>query len=131
VYLLFSGSDYYPQGGMDDFQGEFESMEGAKQFFEKNKDDWAHIVEKDSMSIVSNFYEENGQYLAFWGMDKSKRVLRDEYIEDKKRFKNVCYSSRQENGKYEYVGDADYAEDARLSQECLKLAERNGERVLK
>jgi hypothetical protein len=31
-YLAFIGDNYYPEGGMDDFEGDFDSLEEAKIF---------------------------------------------------------------------------------------------------
>lgn len=46
-FLLFSGSEYYPSGGADDFRGAFATAKEA--FDEANKpqkypDDWYHVV---------------------------------------------------------------------------------------
>lgn len=46
AYLLFAGSTYYPLGGADDYIGHYQSVDEAKQAFEKHKDeyDWAQIA---------------------------------------------------------------------------------------
>ena len=48
-YLLFGGEVYYPRGGFDDYQGEFDSLEFAEayakeKFPEANDWQWWHIV---------------------------------------------------------------------------------------
>ena len=47
-YMLFSGSNFYPSGGWDDFKGYFSSIEDAKLWLQKNEPNahhmWAHIV---------------------------------------------------------------------------------------
>ena len=49
-YLLFSGSDYYPAGGWDDFINSFNTLIEARAAGEEsNKEDkdwkWFHIVD--------------------------------------------------------------------------------------
>jgi hypothetical protein len=47
-YLVFSGKNYYPSGGWDDFHGDYASLEQAKAVVEElEKDDtvWAHIAD--------------------------------------------------------------------------------------
>lgn len=41
-YILFSGDDYYPSGGMKDFRGFFDTKEEAMEHFEgwKKKSIW-------------------------------------------------------------------------------------------
>ena len=133
-YLLFSGENYYASGGVDDLVGEFSFIEHAQAYLfwvtKPDEDIWAHIVKKDTMQKVSNFWQGYDQYYHVWGKH-SDRERRGDYFEALKRFGEVLYSSRMVNGKYEYVGTADYKKDRGLSQECLKQAEKNGERVLR
>ena len=47
-YILFASLNYYPQGGMDDFIKDFETLEEAKKHAEKyydTSDYWAHIYD--------------------------------------------------------------------------------------
>jgi hypothetical protein len=44
-YLLFYGDNYYPSGGWDDFKGDFDSVDEAKVAFEKQREDWGHVVD--------------------------------------------------------------------------------------
>jgi len=49
MYLLFAGSNYYPSGGWDDFRGEFNTLEEAREAAESSnfsfsKYDWWHVV---------------------------------------------------------------------------------------
>ena len=36
-FLLFAFTDYYPQGGMNDFEESFETLEGAKDYYLSDK----------------------------------------------------------------------------------------------
>ena len=49
-YLLFSGDDYYPRGGVEDFVRSFESMSAItqhlKDLYEKGEEpDWANALD--------------------------------------------------------------------------------------
>lgn len=51
-YLLFGGDVYYPRGGFDDYQGEFDSLEEAESYAKEKFPDtprfeWWHIVHDD------------------------------------------------------------------------------------
>lgn len=56
-YLLFAGVQYYPQGGTEDFCGDFDSIDAAKQWFEQNHRsqglDWADVMDKESLQSVA------------------------------------------------------------------------------
>ncbi len=65
AYLLFTGEHYYPNGGMNDYRGEFDSFDEAKSFFERGfysewdddkefprRWDWYQIVQSSDMTIV-------------------------------------------------------------------------------
>lgn len=63
-YWLFAGKDYYPNGGIEDFKGDFDSVEDAKAAFDNaqaaekidnRKSDWAHIVDSTTAQIVVQF----------------------------------------------------------------------------
>lgn len=49
-YFLFAGINYYPQGGAEDFRGEFDSADDAKKSIAKEIDEkhieWAHITDQ-------------------------------------------------------------------------------------
>lgn len=57
-YLLFIGSTYYPSGGVEDFKGDFDSIEEAEKAAKNDKDwisgihSWYQIVEYKTMKIV-------------------------------------------------------------------------------
>ena len=57
TYLLFCGAVNYPAGGADDFAGAFQSLAQAKQFFDDNPAEWAHIAtwEDGQMRIVCSY----------------------------------------------------------------------------
>jgi hypothetical protein len=50
TFLLFAGEYWYPNGGWADFQGQYESLEEAKQVWETSKESkgwqWCNIVEE-------------------------------------------------------------------------------------
>jgi len=60
-YWLFAGDCYYPQGGMDDFKGDFDTISEAKNFYvsgyEKNLHDWGHILDTETSEIIPFTYE--------------------------------------------------------------------------
>ena len=57
-YLLFYGSCYYPCGGWSDFQGEFDTIEEARDAFVLKEDlveggeQWAEVVCAKTRAIV-------------------------------------------------------------------------------
>ena len=53
-YLLFSGDEFYPCGGWNDFQGEYDTVEEAKEIAEKQGDDWWQIVNFAAREIITN-----------------------------------------------------------------------------
>jgi len=65
-YLLFSGYDYYPEGGAYDFKGSFETAEEAvKSHNLKYTNEWANIFDLKEEKIVKQFrrgiwYEGDG-----------------------------------------------------------------------
>lgn len=67
-YWLFEGKEYYPNGGMEDFVGDYDSVDGAKTAFdnaqaaevkENRKADWAQIADSTTAKIVLWFYGEH------------------------------------------------------------------------
>lgn len=72
AYILFAGQRYYPQGGMDDYKGSFDSVDDAITAVEKNNkqyDDywndvegaehtirweWWHVVQTSDMTCVTD-----------------------------------------------------------------------------
>lgn len=57
-YLLFSGSNFYPEGGWVDFNGYFSSVEDCKKHLENLHEEtwckWAHIVHKDKVILCAS-----------------------------------------------------------------------------
>ena len=54
-YLVFGGHHYYPSGGFKDFQGEFESLEEAKEYILSQNDfEWGHIVLNKEIIFSAN-----------------------------------------------------------------------------
>lgn len=58
-FLLFSGADYYPEGGFHDFLGDFDTEEEAVKAFKDTADtfarEWAHIVMLERKDIVLQY----------------------------------------------------------------------------
>jgi len=42
-YLVFSGSDYYPLGGWEDFKGSYPDLNTAIAAAALTEDDWWHV----------------------------------------------------------------------------------------
>ncbi len=61
-FMAFYGSVYYPSGGMDDFVGDFDSMEEALEAINRKNAEgsdevrwryaWAHIYDTESRAEV-------------------------------------------------------------------------------
>jgi hypothetical protein len=58
-YLLFKFGQYYPGGGMKDFEGVFSSVEDAKKYLEEDswfdfdyEFDHYQIVDRETMKVV-------------------------------------------------------------------------------
>lgn len=53
-YLLFSGDECYPMGGMNDFKGSFDSIEKFEYYLIQldYKPDWYHLFDIVTESIV-------------------------------------------------------------------------------
>ena len=51
-YLVFAGCDYYPSGGWGDFIGSYDVLQDALIKVIQFKNDWYHIVDRDTMNIV-------------------------------------------------------------------------------
>jgi len=54
-YLLFSGTDYYPSGGWNDFDDSFDSAEAAKvQLDATTKDNykWGHVIDSQTGKCI-------------------------------------------------------------------------------
>lgn len=56
-YWLFGGEYYYPNGGMADFKGDFDSAIQAEKYAAKKEYDWFHIFDsltKDAVAGSNN-----------------------------------------------------------------------------
>lgn len=59
-YLVFIGEDYYPNGGMEDFKEDFNTLDDAKQYIENWLNDepyskteyWYHVYSIEDKAIV-------------------------------------------------------------------------------
>jgi hypothetical protein len=57
MFLVFTGMEFYPSGGWEDFAGEANSLEEARVIAETKSDgsdDWYHIVDTTSGKIVDH-----------------------------------------------------------------------------
>jgi len=64
-YLLFYGMTYYPNGGWEDFQGSFDTLEEAKAAVPaigQGYPGWGHIVHDGA--IVTAFYDDEQEWEA-------------------------------------------------------------------
>lgn len=52
-YLVFTGSNYYPVGGWDDFKGSFDNQEEAIAFAINRKDSWWQVVDLETGKVIS------------------------------------------------------------------------------
>ena len=70
AYLLFSGDNYYPSGGISDYKGDFDSLDEAVTAFENGYysewdtdrehvryNDWYQVVQSNDMSEVTSGYK--------------------------------------------------------------------------
>lgn len=59
MYLLFAGNDYYAEGGADDLQGWFETLDEAIKAHDPNKftydGGWANVLRLDNLKIAKHF----------------------------------------------------------------------------
>lgn len=55
-FLVFSGCHYYPRGGMKDFQGDFDTIEAAKDYIilaiDKDNKEWVQIYDTQTRGII-------------------------------------------------------------------------------
>lgn len=58
-YLAFEGSEYYPEGGWDDFVGDYDSIEEALKAIKEKQVNyreghlvWAHIVDLSTKEVT-------------------------------------------------------------------------------
>lgn len=54
-FLLFAGSNYYPAGGWQDFRGDFDTVEEAKDYLLYNPDterNWWHVIDATTGAAV-------------------------------------------------------------------------------
>lgn len=57
-YLLFVYAQYYANGGWHDFEGDFDTIEEAKNKLLENPNlEWWHIVDTVSKSIIADWTE--------------------------------------------------------------------------
>lgn len=58
-YLLFAGYDYYASGGWRDFQGGYLTLDEAIAAGINSADDWMHIVDSETLTIVAQYLRLN------------------------------------------------------------------------
>lgn len=52
IFLVFSGSEYYPLGGWADFKGDFDALPDAIDALRGAADSWGHVVHSPSGKII-------------------------------------------------------------------------------
>jgi hypothetical protein len=54
-YLVFSGENYYPCGGWEDFRSDFDSLEEGLNYIKSQRPqyNWAHVVYKNKIIKVA------------------------------------------------------------------------------
>lgn len=58
-FILFDSDDYYPQGGLADFAGSYDTEAEATAHARKHDNSW-HIVDRDTWRIVAQKKHSNG-----------------------------------------------------------------------
>lgn len=65
-FLLFASAEYYPDGGWDDFKGDYASLGAATKArralaaVDRSDSGYGHIVDTESMTVVSRWcYHED------------------------------------------------------------------------
>jgi hypothetical protein len=51
-YILFQGERYYPHGGMEDYDGTYDTLEEAIANFGAYPLRWAHIIDRETLLFV-------------------------------------------------------------------------------
>jgi len=62
MFFVFTGMEYYPHGGWEDFRGSASTIEEARSLAETKSggsDDWYHIVDASSLKVVDTGYIED------------------------------------------------------------------------
>lgn len=60
-YLLFSGADYYPGGGFEDFVDSFDTVENAMMAYEPNSHTWAQVVDGETGEILECTWRDGNE----------------------------------------------------------------------
>ena len=67
-WMLFAGHNYYPAGGMEDFQGDYDTLvECIEHFFtlETMKyHEWWNVLDTDNMTIIHSYAAPNRSKVA-------------------------------------------------------------------
>jgi len=65
-YWLFTGDNYYPEGGMHDFRGKFETMLDA--IVNIGRADWVHVLDTKTGYVYNEyqFKHKSGPELIDW-----------------------------------------------------------------
>ena len=59
-FLVFSGTDYYPGGGVEDFDTDFDTLEYAKMFQIDSGHEWANIL--DTKTGDTHLFRRNDKW---------------------------------------------------------------------
>jgi hypothetical protein len=94
-YLLFSGENYYPSGGAEDFALKFSDRSDTLRFgmerFGKYENDWVHVFDLDTMVIIwgASIRNVNNRTAGersevIWEYDEDELEYMNQLITDKK-----------------------------------------------
>jgi len=67
MYLVFTGDQYYPSGGVDDYVISCKEFEQAKTLVEQMQPDWAHIGFWDGKDLKAAAKYWFGKWEVFYG----------------------------------------------------------------
>lgn len=63
-YILFAGDGFYPEGGWNDWRGNYEKLEDLKEDLEKLNEtwhfDWWHIVDMTTWDVIADQNDWSG-----------------------------------------------------------------------
>ena len=75
--MLFSGNNYYPCGGWEDFKGYFDSVESAIKFLKESEPEhgmWCHLVENNKIIIGGTSSSYFDQRTRIWTFEKTNEL---------------------------------------------------------
>jgi hypothetical protein len=61
-YLLFSGEEYYPDGGAEDFKSSHRTLAEVMDSVSIDSCDWANVFDTEALKIVRWYYKGHWSY---------------------------------------------------------------------